>query len=315
MDIKSYIENNRINFNIWKSLDCNERKQILTSIVDGKLDISILENIAPTLRVCIEFPDNMIDTQISYMNIMKKTTKIRAYNKDTKQFQNPFTGRTYAKHKDTYIRLLNMSVIDIDGNVIVNEKDYYIKYNEYYKIDNLSLNMKNLSIKDMDYVVFDIETLGFYKNSALTVACCYDSLTNEMFVYKEDKIKDMFKLFENKLVVGYNIISFDYRILANYGFEKDKYKTLDLLTDIRKSNKKAIKLDVIAKNTISVGKDRFKDIYDKDVCIPIRLWEDNRIDDLIEYCSNDVILTKDLYLFGKKNKYVMSDKSKLTVNW
>jgi DEAD/DEAH box helicase domain-containing protein len=37
----------------------------------------------------------------------------------------------------------------------------------------------------------------------------------------------------------------------------------------------------------------------------LRWWKQGRISEIIDYCKHDVAITRDLFIFGKKNKYLL----------
>jgi DEAD/DEAH box helicase domain-containing protein len=46
----------------------------------------------------------------------------------------------------------------------------------------------------------------------------------------------------------------------------------------------------------------------------LRWWKQGRIREIIDYCKIDVKITKDLFLYGKKNGYLLfKNKAKKTV--
>jgi DEAD/DEAH box helicase domain-containing protein len=52
----------------------------------------------------------------------------------------------------------------------------------------------------------------------------------------------------------------------------------------------------------------------------LKWWQEGRISQIIDYCRKDVRITRDLYLFGKKNGYLLFRKKdnalmRVPVNW
>jgi DEAD/DEAH box helicase domain-containing protein len=46
----------------------------------------------------------------------------------------------------------------------------------------------------------------------------------------------------------------------------------------------------------------------------LRWWKQGKIREIIEYCKTDVAITRDLFLYGKKNGYLLfNNKAKKTV--
>ncbi|MCK4767231.1 MAG: hypothetical protein KAS28_02510, partial [Desulfobacula sp.] len=42
-----------------------------------------------------------------------------------------------------------------------------------------------------------------------------------------------------------------------------------------------------------------------DGLMALKWWEQGRIDKIIEYCKQDVKVTRDLYLYGKENQFLV----------
>jgi DEAD/DEAH box helicase domain-containing protein len=57
------------------------------------------------------------------------------------------------------------------------------------------------------------------------------------------------------------------------------------------------KLDSVASATLQVGKSA-------DGLQAVRWWREGKINEILAYCQQDVAITRDLYLFGKENRYV-----------
>lgn len=116
-----------------------------------------------------------------------------------------------------------------------------------------------------DFLVVDIETktlvdaVGGWKNFKqleVSVACAYDSRTDQFSSYTEDKLADLIALCRERLVIGYNIHGFDIPVLEKYGCPPyQELDTFDLMLDIHNvSGWKYVKLEKIAKATLGTEK-------------------------------------------------------------
>jgi DEAD/DEAH box helicase domain-containing protein len=52
----------------------------------------------------------------------------------------------------------------------------------------------------------------------------------------------------------------------------------------------------------------------------LQWWQDGRVREIIDYCKMDVKLTRDLFLFGRQNGYLIFSnrdrkKQRIPVNW
>jgi len=125
-------------------------------------------------------------------------------------------------------------------------------------------------------------------------------------IFKEDEIKDLLQVLDKLgLIVGYNLLEFDYFVLTHYhkkAYEKYSPKTLDIMFEIEKEIKRRISLDALAQ--VNLGIKKKLDGYE----MP-RLWRSGNYAAVIEHCRKDVEITRKLYRFGKsKNKLRYFDK-------
>ena len=177
---------------------------------------------------------------------------------------------------------------------------------------------------DTDYLVFDLETqfaaqeVGGWKNihkMKLSIAVVYESVSETYHVYRENEVDNLLALLSSgPIVVGFNSIRFDYTVLTAYT-DMD-FKTLnsfDLLQDIYKKLNYRLSLDHLCKETLGSEKSG-------DGLQALEWWKEGKVDKIIEYCKKDVTLTKELFLFGRQNGYVVfRNKAKkqvrLPVQW
>ncbi len=159
------------------------------------------------------------------------------------------------------------------------------------------------------YAVLDIETrlsageVGGWGNSHLMGVSCsviYDSASGEFRTFYQeqtDELGDYLSSFE--LVVGFNIVRFDYRVLKGQsGFDFHALPTLDILADVEKRLGHRLSLDHLARHTLGAAKSASG-------LLALKWWKEGRMDKIIEYCRQDVVITRDLYIFGQKNGYLV----------
>lgn len=159
-------------------------------------------------------------------------------------------------------------------------------------------------------VYFDLETqkssqeVGGWspvqiKLMKLAVGVVWDSRDRQFFVYQEnDASKLAEKLHTADLVVGFNVIGFDYTVLEGYGpFNLEKINTFDMLLDIKKILNFRLGLNHLAQYTLGAEKSA-------DGLISLQWYKEGKIDKIIEYCKQDVAITRDLFLFGEEKGFV-----------
>ncbi|MDP3996319.1 MAG: ribonuclease H-like domain-containing protein [bacterium] len=159
----------------------------------------------------------------------------------------------------------------------------------------------------MRKVVFDIETSNSFSDVGvndpaslnLSVVGVYDSETDSYSHYFQEDLPKLWPLFEKAdLLVGFNSLHFDLPLLNKYySGDFSKIKHIDLLKEIKKSLGRRIKLDTIAEATL--GKKKTGDGLEA-----ITWWRNGLKDKVAKYCVEDVKITKEIYDYALKNKYV-----------
>ncbi|MBU0480433.1 MAG: DEAD/DEAH box helicase [Proteobacteria bacterium] len=159
------------------------------------------------------------------------------------------------------------------------------------------------------YGVFDVETRrsaaevgGWHKaeKMGVSIVVLYDSGPDEFFVYRDDEIGDLVaRLQELDLVIGFNNKRFDNRVLSAYtAFDLGSLPTLDILEEVKNRLGYRLSLDHLAGQTLGVEKSA-------DGLMALKWYKEGRIDLIIEYCRKDVEITRDIYLYGLENEYLL----------
>jgi len=178
--------------------------------------------------------------------------------------------------------------------------------------------------KDQKVVVFDLETQrsfaevggrSQFHRLGVSVGVAYRYDNDEFLVVTEDTIDELVALLvDADLVVGYNIIGFDYEVLRGYT-DKDlmKLPTFDIMFDLEERLGFRPKLESVASATLGEGKSA-------DGMQALEWWRIGEIDKIIAYCREDVRVTRDLYDFGKRNRWVRvarfgGNPRKVEVDW
>ena len=118
-----------------------------------------------------------------------------------------------------------------------------------------------------NYVYFDLETQksaadvgGWHNKRAMKVALgvTYSTQRGTYEIYREDDVHTLLnELQRADRVIGYNVIDFDFEVLAPYAvFDLSQVPVLDLMRDVEKTIGMRVGLDAITEQTIGCGKTR-----------------------------------------------------------
>jgi hypothetical protein len=158
-----------------------------------------------------------------------------------------------------------------------------------------------------DIVYFDLETQrtandagGWDKKAAMgmSLGVTYSTRLGEYRIYPEKRVNDLVQqLMRADLVVGFNVISFDYEVLMGYTTYDLPHlcTTLDMLVEIEKKLGHRLGLDAVASASLGVGKTG-------DGLDAIRWWREGKLLEIAEYCCFDVKCTKLVHEFGTAQK-------------
>lgn len=169
--------------------------------------------------------------------------------------------------------------------------------------------LKGLDVLPSRYAVFDLETKfsaeevgGWHQieKMGMSLGIVYDSMLDEYRTYLEDEVEELVEhLCSCELVVGFNNIRFDNRVLCGYGFQKHlKVPALDLLAEVKKRLGYRLSLDRLAEATLNSKKSA-------DGLQALEWFKEGRIDLIQKYCQKDVEITHKLFLYGLENEYLL----------
>ena len=173
-------------------------------------------------------------------------------------------------------------------------------------------------------VFFDLETQRSFdevggrdnfKALKLSVAVTYSSKTGQFREFREaDAAALVDELKSADLVVGFNTKRFDYEVLSAYTKEDlQKLPSLDMLEEVHRKLGFRVGLGALAEATLGEGKSA-------DGLQAIQWFRQGEFRKLLDYCKQDVMVTMDLYQFGKQNRFlVFNDKQgrtrRVDVSW
>jgi DEAD/DEAH box helicase domain-containing protein len=176
-----------------------------------------------------------------------------------------------------------------------------------------------------DVVYFDLETqrtandAGGWdrkRDMGMSVGVTYSTKLGAYRIYSEKRVEELVQqLLRADLVVGFNVINFDYEVLMGYTAYDLPHlcQTLDLMVDIEKKLGHRLGLDAVASASLGVGKTG-------DGLDAIRWWREGRVLEIAEYCCFDVKCTKLVHEFGIAKKQLFyndrfQQRKSVAVEW
>ena len=155
-------------------------------------------------------------------------------------------------------------------------------------------------------VYFDLETQksaeeagGWDKISrmGMSVGVTFTTARGDYRIYGEKNVNELLvDLRRADLVVGFNVLRFDYEVLHGYTiFDLRQLPTLDLMVDMANTLQHRLSLDSIAAATFGVAKTA-------EGMQAIRWFKEGRLVEIAEYCCYDVKLTKLVHEHGLRHR-------------
>ena len=170
----------------------------------------------------------------------------------------------------------------------------------------------SLFLKHRHFLVIDIETQKLVQDVGgwdhidqlgVSVACAYDSKSDEFLSFRENELKKLIDLCEERLVIGYNIRGFDLPVLVPYGLVPSNLDVFDIMYDLQTlTRQQYLKLEAVARGTLGAGKSA-------DGLQAVEWWKGGQIQKIIDYCIQDVKVTRDVFQFGRQNGFVRIQRS------
>ena len=162
---------------------------------------------------------------------------------------------------------------------------------------------------DFRFAVLDLETRrsaqevgGWNRADLMGVSCVvvYDSASDSFRDYMQEDVPRLVgDLVEYDLIVGFNILRFDYAVLAGLSrFDFSSLPTLDILQDIHAVLGYRLSLDHLARETLGASKSASG-------LQALTWWKEGRVDEIVAYCRQDVAVTRDLFLHGLRRGHLI----------
>lgn len=155
----------------------------------------------------------------------------------------------------------------------------------------------------MRRITFDIETEGAFRgngdfsNLEITVVGIYDPETKKLQGFYKDELHKLWPILESAdLLVGYNSDHFDIPILNKYyAGDLTRFKSVDLLKEIKNVLGRRLKLDGVAEATL--GKKKSGNGLEA-----VEWWKQGLKEKVMQYCLDDVAITDEIYRYAIKHK-------------
>lgn len=130
----------------------------------------------------------------------------------------------------------------------------------------------------------------------------FREIKGQMRSYWEKDFADLWKvLHDADRIIGFNSISFDSAVLQPYApFALNKLSHFDMLDEIRKVLGHRLSLNALASQTLGTAK---SDVGTNAV-VYFAKGDAESLAKLQSYCEADVLITRDLYDFGVRNKHL-----------
>jgi DEAD/DEAH box helicase domain-containing protein len=173
-------------------------------------------------------------------------------------------------------------------------------------------------------VVFDLETqrsaaeVGGWNRAylmGLSLGIVWDSHQQAHSTYFEGDVEALLAHLQRAdLVIGFNVIGFDYSVLRGYTtFDFGALNTLDILRDVHARLGYRLSLDALGTATLNTSKSA-------DGLQALQWYKEGRLDLIEAYCKRDVEITRDLFQYGRAHGYLLFDRKdqgrlRVPVDW
>jgi DEAD/DEAH box helicase domain-containing protein len=155
------------------------------------------------------------------------------------------------------------------------------------------------------FVVVDIETQELVPDSrdcsSMHVSLAGVDQDGEVTILREHELGRLFGILDAaELIVGHNLLLFDYKVLSRYAsfdvVARYKHKTFDMFNILLRKTDRRISLNDLAQRNLGISKAGLGSDAPE-------LWQQGRIDELQEYLTQDLHVTRELV------KHVLSEGS------
>ena len=173
-------------------------------------------------------------------------------------------------------------------------------------------------------VYFDLETkhsadeVGGWSHidkMGMSIGVTYSTARGDYKIYGEPEVEELIKELQRAdLVVGFNHIRFDYRVLEGYSiFDFSQVPSLDMLIVLNEKLGHRLKLDSIAQATLGCEKSA-------EGLQALEWFKQGKMTEIAEYCCFDVKITKLVHEYAAAHGHLFynnrfGNKLKVEVEW
>lgn len=159
-------------------------------------------------------------------------------------------------------------------------------------------------------VYFDLETQksadevggwGNIRDMRMSLGVTYSTDRAGYLIYPESRVNELIEeLRRADLVVGYNVLRFDFVVLQGHNefFDYEQVPTLDMMIDVAEKLPFRPSLDSIASASMGIEKTA-------EGMQAIRWFREGKLLEIAEYCCYDVKITKLVHEYGRAHKQVL----------
>jgi len=186
------------------------------------------------------------------------------------------------------------------------------------KIGNGNWSMaKNIIYFDLETQKSADEVGGWDKinRMGMSVGVTFSTARGDYRIYREQQVNDLLtELQRADLVVGFNVLRFDYEVLHGYTIlDLRQLPTLDMMVSMADALQHRLSLDSIASATFGVEKTA-------EGMQAIRWFKEGKLVEIAEYCCYDVKLTKMVHEHGLRHRLLhysnrFGKKQTVPVKW
>jgi DEAD/DEAH box helicase domain-containing protein len=182
---------------------------------------------------------------------------------------------------------------------------YSVPFSEDVSPSSLFLRHRHFLVLDLETqkLVQEVGGWDHIDKLGVSVACAYDSKTDQFISFLESEMGKLIELCEERLIVGYNVRGFDLPVLVPYGLQLKGLDVFDIMYDLEAlTRQRFLKLEHVARGTLGAGKSA-------DGLKAVEWWKQGEVQKIIEYCLQDVRVTRDVFNFGRQNGFVKIQRS------
>ena len=159
----------------------------------------------------------------------------------------------------------------------------------------------------MRTITFDLETKNLFQDVGsndptaldISVACIHDSIDDSYQAFFEKDFSKLWPILEQAdALITWNGDHFDIPLLNKYyPGDLTKIKSIDLMREVHNVLGRRLKLDTVASATLGINKSGHG-------LEAIEWWRSGDLDKLVNYCKDDVKITRQIYDYAKNNGHI-----------